>query len=84
MFVFEESRQLFQALHAFFSFGDPPSRPHEIQRLRLLFLRQFVDDVPHLVITAPLHGLLRAEHFFNGGSQCFRPVNDEQILAVSG
>src|SRR4051794_16322209 len=54
MFRLEKSRQLFQTFYTFVRVGDAPSCPHEVQGLRLLLFGQFGDDVPHLVIAAPL------------------------------
>jgi hypothetical protein len=79
VFLLQESRQLFQPLYALFGIGDPPSRPHQVQRLRLLFLRH---HIPHLMVAAPLHRLVRTKHFVNGSAQRFCTVDDKQVLTV--
>ena len=82
MFLLEKARQLFEPFDTFLGIGNAPGRSHQVQRLWLLFLGQFIEHVPHLVIAATLYRLIRAKHFFNGCPQSFRPIDDEQVFAV--
>src|SRR3569833_115144 len=59
-----------------------PGRSHQIQGLRLLFFREFIQHVSHFVIATTLYRLLDAKHFFNGGPQCFCSIDYEQVFAI--
>jgi len=57
---------------------------HHVDDLGVLFARQFIQDVPHLVIAAALYRLIASKHFLDSRAQSFGTVNHEKILLVRG
>ena len=48
----------------------------------MLLLGQLIKDITHLMIAAPLHRLIAAEHLLDGRTQCLGPIHDEQVFAL--
>ena len=53
---------------------------HQVQRQRVLFARQFIEHVPHLVIAASLHWLIGPKYLLDGCAQRFRAFPAERRL----
>jgi hypothetical protein len=77
-----KSRQLLQVLIPLLGRLYFPCCPHQVQHLALLLFGQLVDDIAQLVIAAPLHRLIAAEHLLDRSAQRFGTINDEQVFAV--